>query len=255
MAIQFGYQNMVVSEITRRHIKYILSGLTGIAPKTYNKFRSYLMSIFKELLELECVEYNPVTDISRRKETLKVRQTLSMRERKAVNDHLKANYYEFWRFIQIFFHSGARPIELMLLKVKDVNLDDQTYKITVKKGREYVEQKRVIKDVAVPFIRELIRHAHRDHFIFSHGLVPGPKNIDRGNITRRWKMHVKDKLGITADLYSLKHSNLDEVAEALDLEAASRLAGHKSTIITMRHYATGEKSRQENRIKKIANEF
>jgi hypothetical protein len=40
-----------------------------------------------------------------------------------------------------------------------------------------------------------------------------------------------------------------------DSEMAAALAGHTSTVITMNHYATGEKKRQDERLKKVGNKF
>ena len=68
-------------------------------------------------------------------------------------------------------------------------------------------------------------------------------------------MHVKKKLGITADFYSLKHLNLDEISGALDIEAAAMMAGHTSPVITMKHYAVNEKDREMERLRKVNNKF
>lgn len=68
----------------------------------------------------------------------------------------------------------------------------------------------------------------------------------------RW--HVKNKLGICADFYSLKHSNLDEVSEMAGLEIAKKLAGH-TNINTTKIYTIGESSRQSEIIKGIKNKF
>ncbi|MBK7882513.1 MAG: hypothetical protein IPJ81_00725 [Chitinophagaceae bacterium] len=56
-------------------------------------------------------------------------------------------------------------------------------------------------------------------------------------------------------MYSLKHSNLDETSAILDINAAARMAGHTSTVITMKHYAIGEKERQNNLLKEVNNKF
>jgi hypothetical protein len=85
--------------------------------------------------------------------------------------------------------------------------------------------------------------------------VPGPKAIRTEQITRRWYTHVKKDLNITADFYSLKHLNTDETAAMLSLEDAAAHNSHTSTVITMKHYAVGEKERQHERLKKVGNKF
>lgn len=107
----------------------------------------------------------------------------------------------------------------------------------------------------MPYWVALIKDAPGDHYIFSRDLMPGEFQIRREQLTRRWNVHVKKKLGINQDLYSLKHTNLDEVAKALDLQAASSMAGHTSTIVTMKYYTSGEKGRQDDRLKRVSNEL
>lgn len=247
-----------VSEIRRKHIKAILIHLEQkekLSAHGYNKTRTYLMMLFKELMEFDLVEYNLVRDISKRKTIRRLRDVLTDDERTRVSAHLFANHYPFWRFMQIFFHSGARIREMLAVKVKDVDLQRQRFKVLIKKGRNSHEEWRVIKDIALPFWQELLNGATATDYIFSAGLVPGKNMILREQITRRWYVHVKKKLGIQADFYSLKHLNLDEVAARLDINAAAEMAGHTTPVITLKHYAIGEKQREAERLKKINNQF
>jgi hypothetical protein len=62
-------------------------------------------------------------------------------------------------------------------------------------------------------------------------------------------------LKIDADFYSLKHLNLDETASILNIESAAQMAGHTSTVITMKHYAVNEESRKMEKLKRVNNEF
>jgi integrase len=156
--------------------------------------------------------------------------------------------------MHIFFHSGAREQELLLIKKSDIDIKRQRYKVIIRKGKDYVEKWRTIKDIVLPLWQEVFELASGDQYLFSEGLNPGDKTIRRDQITRRWRTHVKQKLSITADFYSLKHSNLDEIAEALDIEAAQKAAGHTTAVITM-DYAIGEKERQHQRLKKVKNVF
>lgn len=64
---------------------------------------------------------------------------------------------------------------------------------------------------------------------------------------------MKKKLGIKADIYSLKHSNLDETAAILDVKAAQNQAGHTAPVITIERYLGGENERKHNRLKTFNN--
>ncbi len=245
---------MQVSQVRRKHIKLVLEHLNS-SPHRFNKFRSYLMSLFKELVEIEATDLNPVVGISKKKTIGKLREILTHDERILINNHLKENYYSFWRFMQIFFHSGGRIVELLAVKCSDVDLTKQRYKTIIKKGSQQREAWKPIKDIALDLWKEVVATGNETDYVFSDGLKPGPRLIRYEQITRRWREHVKVKLGIKADFYSLKHLNLDETAEALDIQAAAAMAGHTTTVITMKHYALGEKERAMDRLRKVSNDF
>lgn len=257
--LQLRFDSLKISEVRRKHIRFIIENLEknngAFSAHKFNKYRTYLKMIFSELLEFEAVESNIIKDIRKRSQEKKVRDTLSEEQRTIIKQHLSTNYPQFWVFTQLFFHSGGRITELLRLKVEEVDLKNQFYKTLIKKGKQNIWVKRPIKDIALPIWRKLIFSANIKDFVFSVGLVPGPESIRREQINRRWKTHVKDKLGITADFYSLKHSNLDEVTEMLSMEDAAFLAGHTTTNMVRQVYAVGEKQRQIERVKKINNKF
>jgi integrase len=143
------------------------------------------------------------------------------------------------------------------LKRKDIDLKNQRYKVIVRKGGINREVWKVIKTIALPYWEEVIEGADVGAYIFHAGLLPGisEKPINRFQITNRWKVHVKEKLNIKADFYSLKHSNLDEITELLSIQDAAKMASHTSTKMVEKNYAVGERQRQFERLKNLTNEF
>lgn len=255
---QLRLDMLPVSEMRRKHVKLILAqtgkNKKGWSATNFNKYRGYLMSLFKELVSCEAIDSNPVTDIERMKMVKKIREVLTDKQRTDKLPLLKKQFPEFYRFIQIFFHSGARRTELMRLQVKDVDLVRQVFKVTVKKGRQSREVEKPIKDVALPYWTELLAAEPKpDFYVFSVGLMPGPKAIRPEQVTRRWEEHVKVKLNITADLYSLKHLNTTEVVDALDEQAAATLNSHTSTAMVVSIYDVKNKKRNIEKIKKVSN--
>ncbi len=254
-AQQLGLAELPITGISRKHIKAILDTLSQQRKwqaRSWNAYRAYLMMLFEELLQLELVEHNPARQIKRMTEPIKMRETLTDEKRAEVREFLAKHYPDFYRFVQIFFHSGARRTELLNLKVADVDLPRKYYKVTVTKGPRSKEVIRVIKDIALPFWQEQL-HKANSGYVFSVGLLPGPKKIREEQLTRRWRRLVKDKLGITADLYSLKHLNTDEIAAALGIEDAAAHNSHTSSKITLKHYSKGEQARQRERIGAVKN--
>lgn len=322
------YSSLPIKSVTRKHIRALLDYMPKVNPlfsdHRFNKYRSYLMILFSELIEMEATEINPVTGIKKRITVKRIRQRLTLDERRTVNQHLQKVNPEFWRFMNIFFHAGARETELTELQRKDVDLKNQRYKVTIRKGNTAREVWKPIKDIALgwwqkamaeerprvfnndnipPELRakydtkellqlnakdinlayrrfKVVKHKRRiepviiwreidikdislwknalkneSDYLFSRCLLPGIKAINPRQISRKWHFYVKDVLGIEADFYSLKHVNLDEVAEILSLNEAAKLASHTSTVVTMEHYTLGETDRQHERIKKVANKL
>jgi integrase len=270
---KLGFRNIPIYDVKRRHLKMILTKCGELkdgriyyrgkqrfvgrwTANTYNHYRKYLSALWGVLLDNDVVEANLVRNIAKQKTIQRIRVTLTNdhEKRKEIDAFLRQNHYSFWRFLQIFFHSGARITELLSLKTEDVDINGQCFKAIVNKGKSSREVMRPIKDVAIDLWKEVLQQAGKGEYLFSKGLKPGTAMIRREQITRRWKEHVKIKLGVTADFYSLKHTNLDEISAELSLQDAQRLAAHTTPVITM-SYATNEKERQNLRIRKASNSF
>ncbi|WP_445454120.1 tyrosine-type recombinase/integrase [Flavobacterium sp. 25HG05S-40] len=258
-ALQLRYDKMKISEIKRKHIRFIIENLEKtegeFSGHKFNKYRGNLQMIFSELVEFEAVESNIINDMKKRVQEKKIREVLTPHERFAVNKHLKKNYHEFWRFMILYFHSGGRIIELLRLQVKDVDLDNQYYSTLIKKGKQEKWVKRPIKNIALALWRKALFAGKSDDYVFSVGLRPGEKQIRRDQIGKRWRVHVKQKLGITSDFSVLKHLNLDETTEMLSKQDAARQAGHTNTKMVEKVYAVNENVRQFERLKNIDNKF
>jgi len=65
----------------------------------------------------------------------------------------------------------------------------------------------------------------------------------------------KGRLGIDIDFYSLKHLNLDETSDILNAEAAAKMAGHTSTVITLKHHLINEEESKMEMLRKVNNDF
>jgi len=256
---QLGYSNIEVSKVRRRNISLILETCPKVKKRwshqTYNHYRAYLMMLFKKLVELEAIESNPVdSNLPKEDVEVNIRELLTLKERGKIEDHFKHDKY-FHRFMHIFFHSGARPVELLRLKKEAINVEELYYKIKVRKRKKIVEEKRPIKKIVKHLWQEILEEAKEGDYIFGQGLLPCTIPCPRDYVTDKWFREVKIGLGIKKDFYSLKHSNLDETSAILDAEAASKQAGHKSTVITLKHYLVNEEERQRKRLSEVNNKF
>jgi site-specific recombinase XerC len=251
-------QYLPVKDFRPSHLLVILEQLGKIkriwTANNYNYYLKYLSILFGQLVQYRAIEFNPARDIRKKKVVRQLRKILNTDERKRIDQVLKEYDINFWRFIHIFFHSGSRTTELLRVKGEDVDLKNQRVKYLVLKGQQHQWVERTIKDSALPFWKEAVKDCSKSDYVFSKNLQPGEKQIRPEQIVRRWKLHVKLKLGIDCDFYSLKHLNTDETSALLGLEIASAHNSHKSSAITLR-YAVNESERVHDRIKKIGNTF
>lgn len=247
-----------ISEIRPSHILLLLDQLGKIKERwtanTFNAYTRYLSLLFSQLLQHQAVEFNPVSGVKKKKTIKKLRAVLTPEECVLIDEFTRRYDENLWRFVHIFFHSGSRTSEILKVQGEHVDLKRQRVKYLVLKGQSYQWVERTIKDIALPFWRKAMEDCTAKDYVFSKGLRPGANPIRVDQINRRWKRHIKDKLGITCDFYSLKHLNTDQTAALLDLKTASVHNSHKSTGTTLL-YAVGEKERVHQKVKEVSNSF
>lgn len=259
-AIETGKQYKPVNQVKFSDINLILKRVSVIrAPFSnarYNKYRTYLMLLYTELLEMGAVDHNPVRDIRKKKEKISIRETLTREQRQKIAAYLTAKgQHRFLLYSKLFFHSGIRSTEMLALKAADINLVDQLLKCTIRKGSVVEEVYKTIKDIAVPLWRQAVENCKAGDFIFSRGLMPGPVKIDESQITRRWNRHIKKGMGITADFYAFKHANTTELSDHIGHDAAAELNSHKGTGMVVKIYDVKQGGRNHDEIRKAGNEF
>ena len=149
--------------------------------------------------------------------------------------------------MMIFLYSGARNTELFRLQRKDVDLEKQEFVILLEKGGQYKRCTKVILSPALEFWKEICSKCKSDNdYLFALDFVPNKKMGHTEIVTRFWKRHVKDKLGIEADFYALKHYMLDN----LDSDTAMLLASHTNQNTTA-IYQVNKAKKERERLKQL----
>lgn len=228
-----------ISDIKRRNIHTALNYTAiekGYSNDRFNKMRSYIMMIFKRLNEFDIIESNPVVGIPKRKTVKRLRKHHSPDQVERIKNHLEKNYYTFYRYLIIFFHSGCRSTELFRLQVKHVDIASSSFMVTVIKGGKREEQLRGINKNVLHLWKELLEGSKPNDFVFSKGLETGKKKISERQITIRYNRHVKEKLNIDVDFYAFKHLHTTKVIELYGRDLASNINGHSSNLMNDRHY-------------------
>lgn len=236
---QLRYHSLRIKDIKRIHVKNILenqSAQNNYSNNRYNKARANMQMIFKQLVKSDAIEHNFIPDIEKKKETKKLTITFTNDEIIKIKKYLKSNHYGFYRYLEIFFHSGSRTTEMFNVKRRDVDIQNQRFKVLVKKGKYNEEQWRGINKNALKFWNELYNASDINDYIFSYNFCPGPTKIQARQVSNKWRKYIKNRLGITKNFYKLKSLHTTRVISLYDKNLAAGLNGHKSTKMNEEHY-------------------
>lgn len=253
--------NLPIGETSRKHIAMLLDEVAKSNPRfsahRHNTYRTYLMALFKVLIKYEALDTNPMHDIEKQRVVIKIRKTLTRKQRITIDEYLQRRCRRFWLFVNIFFHSGGRETELVRLKGKDVDLNAQKYTCLIKKGRQQREVEKTIKTVALPFWKEALEGCGADDYVFHKELRPGAadKPIRADQIGRRWYLYVKRDLKIHVDFYALKHLHSSEIVDMMDPTAAAAINSHTTTRMVDDVYDVRKKQRMHNKLVTADNTF
>ncbi|MEM5541050.1 tyrosine-type recombinase/integrase [Olleya sp. AS48] len=114
----------------------------GITNKSINRKISALNGFFKFLLKIEEVKLNPLSKHKALKTSKKVQIPFSENEINTVLDQINHNQdFEGVRnklIIELFYSTGIRRIELINIKLKDIDLENKTIKILGKRNKERI---------------------------------------------------------------------------------------------------------------------
>jgi len=261
---QLRYDDCPIGQVRRKHVaallekiarnKEVAAGRPWGAP-SYNHYRSYLIMLFRQLDICEACEVN-LEKLPIRKGIKRRRVMLTDGELERIDKAMRAEFYTFWRFIHIFHRSGARMAELMQLKKEHVDIPARrAYVVVRKRAGDAEETGKTITGDVLSLWQEVYNEAQPGQYLFARGLRPGAAAINEHQVTRRWRTHVKKKLGITADFYSLKKKNTTEIVSKelekirLAQQAAAAVNSHTGTAMVEKHYddLSGERLHQQLR--------
>jgi len=181
-----------------------------------------------------------------------------------IDEDLRKDNFNFWMFMQIFFHSHSRTTELLKVKYKDVNLEKQEIEYTVKKGKVYRKVTQPMKDCVLSYWKIAINRCNgEDKYLFGEGLMPADTPIRREQISRRWRRWVKNKKDENGnpkygenvpDWYSLKHLNTTETVALIGKNMTAEANAHSVEILE-KHYDVRAEERTATVIRKLTNTF
>ena len=97
---------------------------------------------------------------------------------------------------------------MVRLKVVDVNLEKQVFKLFIKKGSQQREELRPIKNIALDFWKEQLDGASPDDYVFSTDFRPGKTCTTSKRMGNKWRLYVTNHPLNTSSLTKKENKNL-----------------------------------------------
>lgn len=215
--------------VARSYIDH-LSG-QGYSGKTINLNRDFLYGLFQMAVEREMISKNPFKGIAAVPESGNKNRAFTREEMEKIWSEVTHGQKVFTRMI---FYCYIRPIEILRLKVGDVNLKDGVIIISGDQSKNRKTQSVVIPQAYAQELSDYIGGASSDFYLFGFKWKPCGKPMSRNHVSLKLNAVIHG-LGFGSDytLYSFKHSGVVAAYQAgIDLYSISRQLRHHSLVIT-----------------------
>jgi len=136
------YQTDSIDQVNYQQIRNWIVSLVenGISNRSINRKTSSLNSYYKFLLKIGVIQTNPLTKHKALKTNKKVQIPFSENELNLVLDALSLETdFEGLRnklIVELFYATGIRRIELIQIKLSDIDLHNKTLKVLAKRNKE-----------------------------------------------------------------------------------------------------------------------
>jgi len=194
-AIETGLSFVNVKQVTRLHILDLLAKLfedRKMSNHRYNVFLGVVRSLFSTLEVWTICEYNPASKIQK-KEVAESNfyATFTEEEKIRISEYLSKKHYQLFVFMQVVYHTGIRPKELLALRVGSVDLKRRVI-IIVPDLKEETSKTNFIRPVPIPnalfpFFKEMYLDQYpNEFFLFGSPFEPGKGNRGAGSVKHPW---------------------------------------------------------------------
>lgn len=211
---------------------------SGISNRTINRKISSLNSYYKFLLKIESIQINPLAKHRALKTAKKIQIPFSESEMNSVLEDLNHDSsFEGIRnklIIELFYSTGIRRIELVEIKLKDIDVENKTLKVLGKRNKERI----------IPLINPVLQTIN--NYIQSRNKLKVIKNDEYFFLSKKGvKIYETLVYRIINDYFSVASNKVKKSPHILrhtfathllnqgaDLNAVKELLGHSSLAAT-----------------------
>lgn len=215
-----SYMDLTCRQIDHDNVRELQRHLQEkkLARKTINDTKSCLGLFWDELKIKKLVDVNPFREVANIKSTRgRIKKMVkdpfeppTYAELDRIIDELKRrNKRGMIRFLGMIYYGWARPIEIMRMRVKDIDIQNRA--LIFRKENTKNEKPGMVQMVGPLYelLQEIdLTQNPADYYLFSGpDFTPGPKMMhQRFHFNDTWNEIVKKGLGIDKNPYSLKHA-------------------------------------------------
>jgi integrase len=228
-------QNTMLEYLKPKHMLQFFDSLQlsgKYANKSINNHKANIGVLFNLAIERELITKSPLKEYRKLPEESGKNFPFSPRQKDKLKEKILEEDPDLWLFVKCIYHLFVRPIELLRIKIGDVNLS--TKQIIIHSGSS--KNKKQLP-VAIPktFLKEIkalkLEKMPEDWYLFGLGLKPGPKKYNRNSVTERHTAILK-ACGMDDPKYSMygwKHTgNQDSLKRGVDIFELMRQNRHHS---------------------------
>lgn len=220
-------------EVTPQIARGFVDGLIkeGRTGKGVNSLKEFNKTLFRMMQEREIISRNPFDKIPKQPETSRRNRAFTRHELDRIWSTLQPAQRTFTRLI---YFTYLREIEILRLKVGDVNLPSGIITISGDQAKNRKSESVVIPERFREELRDYIGKAPASCYLFGFKWRPSPRPMARNTVSKVLNAHI-DRLGFGQDYtaYGFKHSGVVAAYQAgIDLYSISRQLRHSSLSIT-----------------------
>jgi integrase len=226
---------MTIDQLNKKVISLFLHDvLSTTSPRNYNNFRTDFSSLMQTLEDNDIIKSNPVKKIKALKTNPQRNKTYSLAKQTEIFDYLEVNDPVLLLFIKFISYNFLRPIEACRIRIKDINLEENTIQFVAKNSP--LKTKR-IPEILLKDLPDL-SGLDGDLFLFTPDKIGGTWDTTEDNkrdyFSKRYKKVVKDhfQLGKNYGLYSFRHTFITKLYRALVKDSSPHEAKSRLMLIT-----------------------
>ncbi|RKR11137.1 phage integrase family protein [Flavobacterium sp. 90] len=229
-----GFENRYITSVNKKTVvNYLNSVLASTSPKNRNNTRSNLSMFFKTLEANEIIEDNFIPKINVLKSTPERNKTFSSDQENDILNYLLKHDTLLLLFIQFISYNHLRPIEVVRLRISDINIKD---KLIYVRAKNKAVKTKLIPEILLNEIPNLEKLEPESYLFTPKGIGhewTTNETDKRGYFGDRFKkVKTSLKLGKDYGLYSFRHTFITKLYKELVKNSTPNEAKSKLMLIT-----------------------